>query len=31
MAKEVVWTKYGIIYYSFYCRNRKAEYCWIVK
>ena len=31
MAKEVVCSKYGVIYDSFDCRNRKAEYCWIAK
>lgn len=31
MNGHIVCSKYGIIYDSFDCRNRNAEYCWIVK
>lgn len=31
MNGHITCSKYGVIYDSFDCRNRKAEYCWIVK
>jgi len=31
MNGHIVCSKYGIIYDSFDCRDRIAEYCWIVK
>ena len=31
MTGHIVCSKYGVIYDSFDCRERKAEYCWIVK
>lgn len=31
MNGHIVCAKYGIIYDSFDCRERIAEYCWIVK
>lgn len=31
MSGHIVCSKYGVIYDSFDCRNRIAEYCWIVK
>ena len=31
MNGHITCAKYGIIYDSFDCRNRIAEYCWIVK
>ena len=31
MTGHIVCSKYGIIYDSFDCRERQAEYCWIVK
>ena len=31
MTGHIVCSKYGVIYDSFDCRERQAEYCWIVK
>jgi hypothetical protein len=31
MNGHITCAKYGVIYDSFDCRNRIAEYCWIVK
>jgi len=31
MNGHIVCSKYGVIYDSFDCRERLAEYCWIVK
>lgn len=31
MQGHIVCSKYGIIYDSFDCRDKEAEYCWIVK
>ena len=31
MNGHIVCSKYGVIYDSFDCRKRQAEYCWIVK
>ena len=31
MQGHIVCSKYGIIYDSFDCRDRKAEFCWIIK
>lgn len=31
MAGHITCSKYGVIYDSFDCRERTAEYCWIVK
>lgn len=31
MNGHITCSKYGVIYDSFDCRDRKAEYCWIVK
>ena len=31
MNGHIVCSKYGVVYDSFDCRNRVAEYCWIVK
>ena len=31
MTGHIVCSKYGVIYDSFDCRKRQAEYCWIVK
>ena len=31
MNGHITCSKYGIVYDSFDCRNRIAEYCWIVK
>lgn len=31
MQGHITCSKYGVAYDSFDCRNRIAEYCWIVK
>ena len=31
MQGHIVCSKYGIIYDSFDCRDRQAEFCWIIK
>lgn len=31
MFGHIVCSKYGVVYDSFDCRDRIAEYCWIVK
>lgn len=31
MQGHITCSKYGVVYDSFDCRNRIAEYCWIVK
>ena len=31
MQGHIVCSKYGVIYDSFDCRDRKAEFCWIIK
>ena len=31
MMGHIVCSKYGVVYDSFDCRDRIAEYCWIVK
>ena len=31
MNGHITCSKYGVIYDSFDCRNRRVEYCWIVK
>ena len=31
MNGHITCSKYGVIYDSFDCRERRAEYCWIVK
>lgn len=31
MRGHIVCSKYGVVYDSFDCRDRIAEYCWIVK
>ena len=31
MVGHIVCSKYGVVYDSFDCRDRIAEYCWIVK
>lgn len=31
MKGHIVCSKYGVIYDSFDCRDRQAEYCWIVQ
>jgi len=31
MNGHITCSKYGVIYDSFDCRNRIAEYCWVVK
>ena len=31
MNGHITCSKYGVIYDSFDCRERKSEYCWIVK
>lgn len=31
MNGHIVCSKYGVIYDSFDCRDRQAEYCWIIK
>lgn len=31
MRGHIVCSKYGVVYDSFDCRNRIAEYCWIVR
>lgn len=31
MNGHITCSKYGVIYDSFDCRDRQAEYCWIVK
>ena len=31
MSGHITCSKYGVIYDSFDCRNREAEYCWLVK
>lgn len=31
MQGHIVCSRYGVIYDSFDCRDRKAEFCWIIK
>lgn len=31
MNGHITCSKYGVIYDSFDCRNRKTEYCWLIK
>ena len=31
MVGHIVCAKYGVVYDSFDCRDRVAEYCWVVK
>ena len=31
MTGHITCSRYGVIYDSFDCRERKAEYCWIIK
>lgn len=31
MRGHIVCSKYGVIYDSFDCRDKKAEFCWIIK
>ena len=31
MQGHIVCSKYGVIYDSFDCRDRQAEFCWIIK
>lgn len=31
MGNHIVCSKFGVVYDSFDCRDRKAEYCWAVK
>lgn len=31
MNGHITCSKYGVIYDSFDCRNREAEYCWLIK